>query len=143
VASEDLVDRLIEAGFTASSLPALSLAPLSAVAWASGVVTEEEGQKALLSIFDSQVIGNGAAVEQFRSWLKRRPPAGLMDLWEDFTRARVAVTDETTRQQQGRLLRDQAVAIGLASGGVLGFGAICTEEQAVISRIELVYSLSE
>lgn len=139
-ADEALITRLLDAGFTWESLPALLVAPLAEVAWASGEVTAKEGQKALLSLFDSQVVGNGPAVEQFRNWLKKRPPVELMDLWEDYLTCCRHRTDPSIHRDQGRLLQEQARAIALASGGILGLGAIADAEQAIIDRIERVYS---
>src|SRR6056297_482141 len=81
LAGDQLLDDLRSAGFTPESLPALSIAPLAVAAWASGSVTEDESQKALLAIFDCELFGNGPAIEMFRSWLRSKPSDNLTDLW--------------------------------------------------------------
>jgi hypothetical protein len=138
-ADEALIDRLLEMDIDGDTLPALQLAPLAAVAWASGSVTHEENAQAILAIFDSQVSGNPKAVEKVRSWLQRRPPSDLLDLWEDFVLQTQHQLDDTQWEYNGDLLMQNAQAIALASGGVLGFGSICKAEHEILDRIARVY----
>lgn len=138
-ADASLTDRLLEMGIDAETLPAMHLAPLAVVAWASGSVTHEENAQAVLAIFDSQVSGNVKAVEKVKSWLRRRPPHGLLDLWEDYVLQNQVDLDDAHWEYTGELLMQNAKAIALASGGVLGFGSICKAEQDVLDRIAFVY----
>lgn len=140
-ADDELIDRLIAMNFNADNLPALDLAPLAVVAWASGYVTEDESKRAILAIFDSQASGNPAAIECVRRWLQSRPPQGLLDLWEDYAVASCGDRPVRQWQQEGQSLLQSATSIAIASGGLLGFGSICEAEKSVLDRITRVYSL--
>src|SRR6056297_1150254 len=69
-AEEVLIHRFWQAGFSAHSLPALGLAPLTVVAWASGSVSSPERQNVLLAVVQSEVAENRTAVNQVRAWLQ-------------------------------------------------------------------------
>lgn len=139
-ADDDLADALLAAGFTSGNLAAIALAPLAVIAWASGEVTQREEQKALLSIFDSQVSGKLESVQQFRSWLRSRPPADLMELWERYVATVRFETDHEQCLLQGQTLFQQAYLIAVASGGVFGVRKICEEERSILDRIQQAYS---
>lgn len=133
-----LLDRLLNAGLDAETLPGLALAPIALVAWGSGYVTRAERDAAIQAIFDSEVSGNGPATAKFQSWLETRPEPGLFWLWADFmNRERDGTLTENAYRDR---LIYSANQVALASGGFLGFGAICNGEQTIIDRIGDVLS---
>jgi hypothetical protein len=132
----DLIERLFVAGFTAETLPALSAAPIALVAWGSGQVTREELAVAMQAIRDSEVAEQYAAIAKFQSWLETRPGPELFALWQDFTQVRF--TKMQVSEQESNQMIHWLNQVALSSGGVLGFGAICAEERAIIQRIREV-----
>lgn len=139
IKDSELIDRLLNAGLNAETFPGLTLAPIAIVAWGSGYVTSAERTAAMQAIFDSKVSGNGPAIAKFKSWLETRPEPKLLSLWADFVKLQ---GNELRSGTQGthcdRMIR-LANQVALASGGIMGFGAICTGEQSVIDRIHDVF----
>jgi len=131
----DLAVRLHEAGFGPESLSALSLAPIVVIAWGSGEVTDHESRAAYHAIFDSELVGNPAAIAVFRGWLAKRPDKSLMSLWCDFVITQLDRVSPPTRQAILDRLSMQARQVALASGGILGYGSICEGEQKVLNQI--------
>ena len=135
-----LVDRLFEAGFTAETLPALTKAPIALIAWGSGCVMAEERATAMKAVYDSELAGHPAAIAKFQSWLDSRPDEGLFLLWADFTKSQpsdpIADSPQAKREEILRVANDVAIA----SGGLLGYGAICPGEQAILDRLGDVYN---
>ncbi len=136
---EDLLDRLLEFGFTPLTLPALQLAPIAFVAWASESVSNEECQAAVASIYEAHLFDRPAAAAQVQKWLDRRPSETLWELWEDVTTYRLSRSPRIFRQTMGDQLLRQAKAVAIASGGWLGFGKVCEEEREVIDAIHRVF----
>lgn len=138
----ELIDRLFQAGFTAETLPALSLAPIALIAWGSGFVTQQEKDSAMKSLGELEMSRNDVVMGVINDWLQTRPSPELLSLWADYTRAQdVQSSPSATRIEQDwmmRLMND----VALASGGFLGFGAICTGEKMILDRIEDVLSRS-
>lgn len=139
IESNEFIDRLLFAGFQAENVHALSLYPVAMVAWASGSVSEAEAKAAEQIVFDSEVSGSAEAVELFRNWMQSKPHALMWDLWEDFTLSRASALGREHNTELGKTILNVAQRVALASGGFLGFNAVCAEEQAVLDRVQSVY----
>lgn len=131
-----LVERLVDAGLDAETLPAIQLAPLALVAWASGSVSEDENRTVAQSIAESELAQNPAAIACFEHWLSRRPDCDLLLLWTEVQRNASTIEPPAMQQARLRRLHHLATRIAMASGGVLGFGRICVAEQAVLDAID-------
>ncbi|MEM6472357.1 MAG: hypothetical protein AAF802_22535 [Planctomycetota bacterium] len=131
-----LLEKLIEAGFTPANVHTLSRLPLALVAWGSGHVTSEEFRAAIDAALQDDTSAD--SLRLFRSWLDRRPSAGLESLWEELTKQRIRLGHDV---HEGEVLLQQAKSIALASGGLLGIGQVCSGEQRVLDRICEVYQL--
>lgn len=134
---EPLLGRLAAAGFDGSDVMALSLVPLAFVAWASGSVSYEERDAALRAVYDSELAGRPAAIARFRRWLEERPAAELFPLWSDFVAARRDGDSgpQDPQDPPGDRLRRHAWSVASASGGIFGFGSVCSAERAVLDNI--------
>ncbi len=135
----ELVDWLYKAGFTAETLPALSLSPIALVAWGSGYVTSEERAVAMQAVVNSEISGNESAIAKFQSWLDTRPCPDLLRLWADITKAQNRRLRPGTQGAIADQMLHMTNRVALASGGFLGFGAICAGEQAVIEYVSDVF----
>lgn len=135
-----LVERLMRFGFTPESLPALSMAPLAAIAWASGQVTSDEKREVLQAILTSELSGSPEALETFLGWLDSRPQRELLALWVEYTRYRQARLRPAIRQANGQRLAELATRVAFASGGFLGFGKVCEAERLVLRIIDSVFN---
>ena len=136
---DHLLDRLVDAGFSVETIAALPLAPIAFMAWASDRVTDEERQSAVSTIYSANLHGQPAAAALVQTWLDVRPSSELSDLWEDFTRCQLARAPRVLRETLGRHLLEQATKVAMASGGLLGIGAVCKAEGKVLQAIRDVY----
>ncbi|MGB7328956.1 MAG: hypothetical protein WBD31_29015 [Rubripirellula sp.] len=137
----ELLDRLVDAGFTSDTVPALQLAPIALIAWASDSVSDEESQAAVWSIYENRLFSHPAAASRVQSWIDVRPDESLWGLWQDYTECRLQSLPSVVRQLVGKQLLQQASDVALASGGFLGVGKICAAEQAILDTIRSVYRL--
>ncbi len=138
---DDVLNRLVDAGFTPATLPALQLAPIAFVAWASNSVSDEERRAAVSSIYEARLYEFPAAMCQAQSWLDIRPDQALWDLWVAFTEARLKRTPRAMQNMLGDQLLRQAKAVARASGGFMGLGRICAAEQVVLDGIGNVFDI--
>lgn len=135
----DLLDALIDAGFDEETLPALQLVPIAFAAWASDSVTDQESRAAVWSIYEFRLFEFPEAASRVQRWLDVRPGQELWDLWLAFTQCRLENTPDTIRQISGNQLLEQATAVAIASGGMVGIGTICAAEQDVLDGIRNAY----
>jgi hypothetical protein len=141
ITDEDLLLRLFNAGFRAETIASLQLFPIAMVAWASGSVSEDERRAAGQAVFGKDASSGAEAASLFESWLTARPREALWRLWEDFVHAHSAVVDRPTREAGGREVWQVAMQVAKASGGFLGFGAVCSAQRDILNRIARAYEL--
>ena len=139
---EDLLDQLVDLGFSEDNLEAIRYAPIAEVAWASGKVTQFEQVFAVSAGLSSDMLNVPVAFDLFQSWLLKRPEKTLWSAWEQYTADRMARLDQVKEREFGRRLHEIATRVALASGGLLDQGEICIAERRVLDRIARVYTLS-
>ncbi len=139
VADDKLLGRLVDFGFTVETLPALQLAPIAFMAWASTSVTEEESKAIVSAMYETDLFKHPTAVAVIQNWVDQQPTEELWDLWRDFTNeslSQLTILEQDSMAQ--RLLR-QATQIALASGGFAGLGSVCAAENEILDRIRSVF----
>ena len=138
-----LRQRLIDLGFTHETGPALFLAPLVAVAWADGRVSDGE-RDAILGIAFARGVGPATPVhDQILEWLLRPPPRELVDASLEVLRAGMSVLPPEERAQRVEAYADSFRRVAEASGGGLGralglASGISSEEAALIEQLVAV-----
>lgn len=138
---DELLDQLLDLGFSEDNLEAIRYAPIAEVAWASGKVTQFEQVFAVSAALSSDMLNAPIAFDLFQSWLTSRPDKALWSVWEQYTVDRMSISDRTREQEFGRRLYDVATQVALASGGLLNQGEVCVSEQRVLDKIARVYGL--
>lgn len=141
IQEQELLARLRCFGLSSDTFGALSLLPIAVAAWASGQVTSEEQLAAMQAIEESEIRENQAAIDVYRSWLCKRPAPGLWQLWHDFTVSRKRLWEPEKLREQGDILCGAATKVAEASGGILGWGAICAAEERVLEGIRAVHAI--
>jgi len=142
IEDKELLRRLRSIGLDAETVVAMKFFPVAMVAWASGSISGAERQHAEQAILSSDLIGNGKAIEQFRRWLLEKPSEQWWPLWEDYIQASSATVVPDIPSSKGERIWRLAQRVAVASGGILGFGAICSAEQQILERIQQTYALS-
>jgi hypothetical protein len=136
----DLRRRLLDLGLTHETGPALFLAPLVAVAWADGKVSDRE-KEAILEMAAARGVEPATPVhDQVLEWLLRPPPKGLVDTALEVLRAGISVLPDAERAQRVEAYAASFRRVAEASGGGLGrvvglASGISPEEQALIERM--------
>jgi len=141
VSDAALADELRAAGFTESTVGLVHSAPLVAVAWADGLVSDEERRRIRDAAADDGAAGTRAAEVLLDRWLSQRPSddvvraslrAILAWLWRLAPAERLAA---------GRRLLEQCQAVARASGDRLG--AISGAEHAAIDEIAALLATAQ
>jgi len=136
MSDDAVVDRLVALGLSATTVTALTLVPLIAVAWADGELQDSE-REAILKAASDKGMGPGTPSHDLLvGWLAERPGDGLFDAWDDYLKALKAQLDDAQLQALKEQIVGSAKAIAESAGGFLGFKKVSSQEQEVLSRIE-------
>ena len=136
---EDVLEEFLRLGFTPRTAPAIEMVPVVFVAWASGEVTEDECAAAVSAIHDSELAEFPKTWACVQTWLDVHPDQSLWNLWCRYMRCRLdALSDSRQASLRARLKRHGHL-VARASGGWLGIGSICHEEQVVLNAIDSVF----
>lgn len=138
--SDDAVlDRLVALGLKANTIAALSLVPLIAVAWADGMIQENERSAILQGAHGKGLEQGSDGYELLQTWLSKKPDEQLFEAWESYIKALASQLND----EQNRLLKNQIVGfaklVATSAGGILGFGKVSGTEEKVLNRIEAAF----
>lgn len=132
------LDRLIDSGLTAETIPALALAPLVAVAWADHRLEPKERDAVLSEAAASGLEPGTPGHGILEGWLQQAPDGGLMATWRDYVQGLAASLPPEGRRdlRESILARAKAVAAS-AGGGFAGLGSkVSSEEEKALKAIE-------
>jgi len=132
----ELLQELQALGFTPDTVSLVPLVPIVQVAWAEGNVTDRERELIVRFARERGVAPGTSADDQLAAWLAERPAD---DVFARATRLIRAMLDEPAGDRPALDAADlmrRCEEIAAASGGVLGFGKISSEERALLGQIE-------
>lgn len=136
ITDEHLLARLVELEVRPETLASFALVPLIEVAWADGTIDPKE-KEAFLKAAESVGFGFGSVDHTLlEEWSTIRPDAVLFTAWEHFAGDLCKNLSAEDKAVLKKDILDHATAIAKASGGILGMGAISSEEKAVIERLD-------
>ena len=131
----EILDILREMGFDRDTVVLLFLVPVLQVAWIDGNVSASE-REGILEIARLRNVAEGSPAHQrLVGWLDKRPEDDVFERALPIIRALLSYQREENRETLANDLKDACAKIASASGGILGFGAISGQEQAVIERV--------
>ena len=130
-----LIDELLDAGFSAANIAALTLLPAVVVAWADGNVTTRERRLILHEAFERDVRNHPLAMQLVRHWLERRVPPELWDVWQDYALEVYQRVGPANAAILADSILDAATRVAKASGGLFDRGKISEAEQIVLTQI--------
>jgi hypothetical protein len=134
----EVLDRMVELGITAATLPALSLYPLVAVAWADGRIQRAE-RRAILEAAEEGGLNNGSLAHNLlRAHLRdEAPDPVVVEAWATYIVALCAGMSPDQRAALRRGLLSRTRAIAEAAHGRLGLEArISPAEDKVLAELE-------
>lgn len=137
ISDQTVLDALVASGVSPAAFPALRLFPLVAVAWADGLLDDNE-RATVLAAADKHGVGkstlSGAVLA---GWLEKEPSQPLFEAWESFAKALVGELDSARAALVKQSILKEVKEVAQASGGLLGWSAISKGENAILNRIEL------
>jgi len=140
VTDDTVLEKLVAFGMDASTLAALTLAPLVLVAWADGEVDARERAAVLSAASEVGVEESGQGRKLLERWLANRPPPHLITAWTDYIRAISPRLDEAAKRQLKADLLDRAHKVAGAAGGILGVGSKTSSvEKEMLARLEKAF----
>jgi hypothetical protein len=136
---EDVLDRLVALDVSPETIVAFSLVPLVEVAWADGEIQPDE-REAILRAADERGVSRSAISRQLLdSWLRRKPPAALLEVWRHYSKALLQELDANDCRMMRERVIGSARAVAEAAGGFLGLGSISAAEKAALQDLELTF----
>lgn len=130
-----VLEHMVELGLTGKTVAALSLVPLVAVAWADGVIQDNERTAILNGAAGKGLEPGTPGYELLEKWLSKQPPDTLLSTWEGYIKALASQLND----EQNRLLRTQIVnfarVVAESAGGFLGIGRVSSSEDKILHRI--------
>jgi hypothetical protein len=140
IADDALLDRLVALDVDASTVAALSLAPLVLVAWADGQVDAREREAVHAAASEIGVDEKGAGRQLLDRWLATRPPQHLISAWTDYIHAISSRLGEAEKRRLKADLLDRAHKVAGAAGGLLGIGSRTSSvEKDMLSRLDKAF----
>ena len=136
IADSELLDELFAAGASAETVAAISLVPLILVAWADGKMDPEEREPIVNAAIDQAILSGSPGAELLEHWLNAEPKGELASTWKHYI---TAIMEQMSDEAKVLLRSDilmRAKAVANASGGILGFGKVSSEEKRVIAELE-------
>jgi tellurite resistance protein len=130
-----LLDHLIDAGFSPSSLAALALLPAVFVAWADGDVKHAERQLILSAALHRGIKEEPTAFSMIEAWLAHRPPQSLWELWKEYFHALSQSMAPTLATMLHQEIVRLATAVAESSGGYFGRGVVSKMEKSMLDQI--------
>ena len=143
VEDDTFIERLIELGINPETVLALTLVPLTTVAWADGKLDVSE-RDAITKAAEEKGISPGTAGHQLlETWLSRRPDKELFESWKRYVGGIWETFTDEERFQMRKTTLDWALAVAEAAGGFLGLTSkVSSSERAVIKELESVLRVS-
>lgn len=134
-ASEALVTKLEDAGFTPDTLAVLHIVPLVQVAWADDWVDSGERELIFALAAARGVAPDTPAHAQLSQWLETQPDAQFFEMVDALLASTLDLLPTESRDSATDELLDWTTRIAEATGGTLGMMPISKAERACIARI--------
>ena len=134
-----MLDRLLDLGISPETALAVTLVPLTAVAWADGSIDARERKAILMGAAERGVAEGTPAHALLVSWLETRPSAELVEMWRRYARTLSSALTPGDREVMRDRLLGLARGVAESAGGFLGMGKkISPAEQAVLDDVAAV-----
>ena len=135
-----VLEKLVHLGLRSNTIAALSLVPLLQVAWADGVIQDNERVSILQGAIGKGLEEGTDGYVLLQTWLSHQPSDDLFVAWEAYIHALATQLNP----EQRRLLKNQilgfAKMVAASAGGILGFGKVSASEEKVLARIEASFN---
>ncbi|PWB73885.1 MAG: hypothetical protein C3F15_08795 [Holophagae bacterium] len=136
---EAVLDHLVALDVSPEAIVAFSLVPLVEMAWADGEIQPREREAILRAADERGVSASAISRQLLDNWLRRKPPATLLEVWRHYSKALLKELDPNDRRMMRERVIGSARAIAEAAGGFLGVASISAAEKAALLDLELTF----
>ncbi|HOC41811.1 MAG TPA: hypothetical protein PKJ99_02240 [Thermoanaerobaculales bacterium] len=136
---EDVLDHLVALDVSPEAIVAFSLVPLVEVAWADGRIQPDEREAILRAADERGVSSSPYSRELLDNWLRRRPPAALLEVWRHYAKALLRDLDANDCRMMRERVIGSARAVAEAAGGFLGIGSISAAEKGALEDLDQTF----
>jgi hypothetical protein len=139
IASDDVLQNLVEMNIRPDVAASLALVPLVEVAWADGEIDENE-KAAILKADGTLFDKDSPDLPVLKQWLEHKPNPQLLEAWRLYIQG---LCVQMTIPQKAALRTEvigHARQVALAAGGFLGLGnKISKAEQEMLDQLEAAF----
>jgi hypothetical protein len=137
IIDDGLLEKLAAAGIEGSTLAAMTLVPLIAVAWSDGALDEKERAAVLSAASGAGLDPSEPGYQLLTQWLAKPPGPHLVETWMGYIRGTTAKLGEDARQALKLQLLGSARRVAEAAGGFLGLSSkVSAAEEAMLAKLE-------
>lgn len=133
--TDDIAAAALELGFDRETARILHLVPIIQVAWADNQIQDDEREQ-ILEMASTAGIDGGA--HEFLELLLAERPSDLFFERTNKVIAHLLASDSSGHEAEDLLERAKQVAS--ASGGILGFGKVSSDEKALLEQLSDLFS---
>jgi len=137
--NHDVLQEMLDNGFRADSIVALSLVPLIFVARADKKLDEKEQDAILDAAIEEGLVPDSPSHELLTAWLLKEPDDELLEVWRHYINqlCKELPKEQISDLQQHIVERCRKVAE--AAGGFLGRGGVSEAERIMLAHIESAF----
>jgi hypothetical protein len=137
IVNKAVLKELVALDIRPEMLAALCLVPIIEVAWADGIIDNNE-VKAVLNGAANH--GFGEDHEILQEWLHRKPDAPLLTAWRTYMQGLCEILSKETLTALKADILEHTKLVAEASGGFLGLtNPISAEEQRLLNEIDAFF----
>ena len=139
ITETSVVDGLVAHGLSVETFVALRLIPMVLVAWADGVIQDEELEVMQNFLHLQGVSSDSASKQLLEGWLRKKPESDLEDAWMAFMKAYLPTLSAEDRIALKKEILNESEDVADANGGFFGIGATSSEEREVLNKLSSVF----
>jgi len=140
ISDTKILDALLDVEVSASGLTAFALVPLVEVAWADGKLDGNERASILDAAEKQGVLAGSDARELLEHWLDSPTAPSLLRAWIEYTKELCTEFGQKRKDALCKEVIGRARAVAESAGGLLGIGAISSDEQEVLRLLEAAFA---
>jgi len=134
-----VLEKLVALNIRPETMATLIGVPLIEMAWADGKMDAKERKKLFEYAEKAGVRKKGMDPKIMSSLLKCKPDPSLLKAWKQYMRTLCKQLSEPERKSLREEVMADARSIAEAAGGILGYGTVSAEEQAMLNELESAF----
>lgn len=141
ISNQEVLEALANVGIESSTLAALALVPLVAVAWADGSIKTGERQAILRAAHEAGIEEGHPSHALLDGWLQNRPGPEVLNAWREYIAGLREHLDPVATEALHHDILGRAREVAEAAGGFLGAGPkVSRAEEDVLAELARAFA---